>query len=92
MFEKIAYFFAEILPAICSKPNQWQEFGTKIRLEMDNSTQALTLAQQANQAVFAMQVKQMSNEQLQDLAIQMNEALMIQKNACSTLLKKQWGI
>jgi len=90
MFEKIAYFFDKILPAIRSKPKQ--ELGTKIRLEMDNSTQALTLAQQANQAVFAMQVKQMSKEQLQDLAIKMNEALMIQKNACSTLLKKQWGI
>jgi len=90
MFEKIAYFFAEILPAIRSKPKQ--EFGTKIRLKMDNSTQSLTLEQQANQAVFAMQVKQMSREQLQDLAIQMNEALMIQKNSYSELLKKQWGI
>jgi len=90
MFKKIAYFFAEILPAICSKPKQ--EFGTKIRIKMDNSTQPLTLAQQANQAVFAMQVKQMSNEQLQDLAIQMNEAIMIQKNSYSELLKKEWGI
>jgi len=59
---------------------------------MDNSTQALTLAQQANQAVFAMQVKQMSKEQLQDLAIKMNEAIMIQKNSYSELLKKEWGI
>jgi len=59
---------------------------------MDNSTQALTLAQQANQAVFAMQVKQMSNEQLQDLAIQMNEALMIQKNSYSAIFRKEWGI
>lgn len=57
-----------------------------------NESSELTLDQEFSLKIFADQVKRMSREQAQELLIEQNRLMMIQKSTYQNLLRHKWKL
>lgn len=59
---------------------------------MMNQSVQLTLEQEFKQRIFSDRIKSLPEEQVQNLAIELYEQMMLKENTYKALIKEEWGI